>query len=89
VENDIIQMESYVKWAFENLTKTLIERPTKVEISSSIKEEIIQPVLIGKEINDSAIERCKHYTLNQRKPILISYDLDHENYKILFKNIKY
>jgi len=88
-EDDIVQMESYVKWAFENLTKTLVEKPTKVEISLSTKEEIIQPVLIGKEISGPAIEKCKQYTLNQRKPILISYDLDHKNYKVLFNHITY
>lgn len=88
-KGDIEQMESYVKWAAENLTKVLAEKPTKIEIDLSTRMEMIQPVLIGKGISRSGIQGCRHYTLNHRKPILLSYNIDHKNYRIEFSQIAY
>ncbi|MGQ9630441.1 MAG: hypothetical protein ACUVXI_09035, partial [bacterium] len=88
-KSSIEQMENYVKWAAENLTKTMVEKSTKMEIDLLGRMDMVQPVLIGKGIANSAIQRCRRYILNHRKPILISYDLDHENYRIEFNRITY
>lgn len=71
----IIEIERYIKWAYENITNNDFE--------------IIQPILIGKNIKDSAIEKCKHYSLNDRKPLLISYEVDKQNYFIKFNKVEY
>ena len=74
-ENSVIEVENYVKWAAENIANSDIE--------------IIQPVLIGKKILNGAIERCKYYAINNRKPILIEYEVDSKNYFINFDKIEY
>jgi len=89
VKNDIEQVESYIKWSAENLTKTIEEKTQKIEIDLLSRLEIIQPVVIGKGISDSAIQKCKDYSLNYQKPIIIEYNLDHRYYKINFNCINY
>ena len=52
--------------------------------------DIVQPVIIGKGINNPALQKCKNYSLNSRKPIIIEYDLkDYKDYKINFNRITY
>jgi len=74
-KNTIIEVENYVKWATENIANSDVE--------------IIQPVLIGRKILSKAIERCKYYAINSRKPILIEYEVDSPNYFINFAKIEY
>jgi hypothetical protein len=69
-KNGIIEIENYVKWATENIASSDVE--------------IIQPVLIGRKILDNAIDRCKHYAINDRKPILIEYNVEPSKYFINF-----
>lgn len=87
-KGDIEQIENYVKWSAENLTKIIEEKPTKIEIDLKSKMDIVQPVIIGKGINNSAINKCKSYSLNSRRPIIIEYNLkDYKDYKVNFNNI--
>ncbi len=72
-EDSVKQIETYVKWASENIANNDIE--------------MLQPVLIGKKIDDSAKMRCKHYSLGTRKPILITYEVNSQNYHLTFKRI--
>ncbi len=89
-EDDIKQLEDYVKWAAENLTKIIVEKHTKIEIDLETRLAMIQPIIIGKGIAESALQRCKNYTLNSRKPIVIEYDLEgYRNYRINFNSIAY
>lgn len=71
----VIELENYTKWAAENIADSDIE--------------VIQPVLIGKNISSDAFQRCKHYAINNRKPILVEYKVDSANYFINFAHIKY
>ena len=71
----MIELEEYVKWASENIASSDVE--------------IIQPVLIGKELSDNAIERCKYYAINNRRPILVEYEVDQPNYFIKFIRKEY
>lgn len=73
--NTVIEVENYVKWATENIANSDVE--------------IIQPVLIGIKISSEAIERCKYYAINNRKPILVEYKVDSPNYFINFTKVKY
>lgn len=74
-KNTVIEVENYVKWATENIANSDVE--------------IIQPVLIGKKISSEAIERCKYYSINNRKPILVEYKVELPNYFINFIKVKY
>ena len=74
-DESIKEIERYIKWAYENITNNDIE--------------VIQPVLIGKDIDKSATERCKYYALNDRKPILIKYEVDAQNYSLRFNKVEY
>jgi len=73
--NALIEVEEYVKWATGNIAHSDVE--------------IIQPVLIGRKISPDAIERCKYYAINNRKPILVEYEVDSPNYFINFTKRKY
>lgn len=73
--NSIIEVEEYIKWAYENISSNDIE--------------IIQPIVIGKKINDSAIKRAKEYGINKRNPILVEYNVDASHYFIDFEIINY
>ena len=89
-KDDIEQLENYVKWAAENLTKVIAETPSKIEIDLLNKMDIVQPVIIGKGISESALEKCKDYSLKYSKLIvIIEYDLDYKNYKINFNRLTY
>ncbi|MEO0127275.1 MAG: hypothetical protein ABIL44_05960 [candidate division WOR-3 bacterium] len=88
-QDDINQIKNYVKWAAENLTKIMIEKHRKIEIGLLSKMEMIQPIIIGKGIDHSALEGCKMYSLNSLRPILIQYDLEPKHYKINFSQIGY
>lgn len=84
-KSDLEQMDSYVKWTKENLTKRLIKTPIKMEISPNSNVEIIQPVIIGKGFCKSALQKYKDYGANQIKPILVTYNLDYEKYQVNFE----
>ncbi|MCS6989514.1 MAG: EVE domain-containing protein [Chloroherpetonaceae bacterium] len=73
-ESAVIEIEEYVKWAGEHLANNDVE--------------MVQPVLIGKKVNERAIARCKCYGISGRKPILIEYAIL-PNYQISFSRKDY
>lgn len=84
---DVEQTENYVQWAFENLTKRIVEKPEKIEIDGQAGIRIIQPVIIGKGVSKNAADRCNQYRLPGPKPILVKYDVDKANYRINFSKV--
>jgi hypothetical protein len=80
-EKDVEQVETYVKWATENLTQIMIEKPSKVEIDLLNRMEMIQPIIIGFDITKSALERLRNYSLKSRPIIAVKYKIQNRSIK--------
>ncbi|RLF92571.1 hypothetical protein DRN50_08705 [Thermococci archaeon] len=81
VAKDVKQVETYVKWATENLTQVLDEKPNKVEIDLLNRREMIQPVVIGSGINSAALERLKGYSLKSKPILAVKYKIENKSIK--------
>lgn len=81
VEKDIEQLETYVKWATENLTQLLKEENSKIEIELLNRIEMIKPIIIGFGINESALNRLRSYSLKSQKPMAVKYSIDKDKIK--------
>lgn len=88
-DRDIKQLEDYVRWSAENLTKVITERADRTEISAHSRIEMIQPVLIGKHIADSALRRCGQYAFGSQSPILVTYTVNSDAYTVGFQVVGY
>jgi len=88
-KDDVEQVENYIKWAYENLTRIILEKRRKLEIDLINKRDMIQSIIIGKDFNNNAIEKFKKYSFNKLKPILLKYNLNSIHNRIKFEQIKY
>ncbi len=85
---DVDQLETYVRWANENLT-FFVEQAGEPSIKRRLTIKQVRGAIIGKTVSESALTRLRSHHKKGFTPVVLTYELRPECYRITFADVSY